>query len=123
MDITKFSNYSIFKIGNKFFEKYQSYCRGKLIDLGCGEAPYKNKFKNIKEYIGIDWDNSRHNTKADIISNLNEKIELPNDVADTIISLSVMEYLNKLQNFLKESYRILKGGENDFASSFSMVGA
>jgi SAM-dependent methyltransferase len=108
MDITKFSNYLIFKIGDKFFEKYQPYCKGKLIDLGCGEAPYKNKFRNISKYIGIDWDNSRHNTKADIISNLNEKIELPDNYADTALSLSVMEHLSEPEKFLKETNRVLK---------------
>ena len=108
MNITKFSNYLIFKREDKFFEKYQPYCKRKLIDLGCGEAPYKSKLKNIKEYISIDWDNSRHNTKADIISNLNEKIELPNNYADTTVSFSVMEHLSEPEKFLKKVNRVLK---------------
>lgn len=44
--------------------------------------------------------------KADIISDLNKKIEIENDFADTIISISVMEHLCEPQTFLNESYRM-----------------
>lgn len=49
-----------------------------------------------------------HDSKADVVSNLNEKIEMDDNVADSIISLSAMEHLCEPQVFLNESYRILK---------------
>jgi len=49
-----------------------------------------------------------HNSKADVVSDLNKYIKLENEIADTIISLSVMEHLCEPQMFLNESYRILK---------------
>lgn len=51
-----------------------------------------------------------HNSRADIVSNLNEKIELADEVADTIISLSVLEHLCEPQVMLREAYRILRPG-------------
>ena len=73
--------------------------------------PYKEFFlQYVDKYIGVDWTKTLHNSKADVISNLNEKIKLPDDYADTIVSLSVMEHLCEPQIFLNESYRILKDG-------------
>lgn len=102
-------NWLAYDIGDKFLEKYSKYYRGRLVDLGCGEAPYKEFFlQYVDEYIGVDWTNTLHNSKADVVSNLNEKIELPDEYADTVISLSVIEHLCEPQIFLNESYRILK---------------
>ena len=56
----------------------------------------------------MDWSKTLHNSKADVVSDLNEKIELEDEVADTLISLSVMEHLYEPQVFLNESYRVLK---------------
>ena len=102
-------NWLIYDISDKWLESYSKYYKGTLVDLGCGEAPHKNYFlQYVNKYIGVDWTNTLHNSKADIISDLNKKIEIENDFADTIISLSVMEHLCEPQIFLNESYRILK---------------
>lgn len=102
-------NWLIYNISDKWLESYSKYYKGTLVDLGCGEAPHKNYFlQYVDKYIGVDWTNTLHNSKADIISDLNKKIEIENDFADTIISLSVMEHLCEPQIFLNESYRILK---------------
>lgn len=104
-------NWLVYNIGDKFLEKYSKYFKGHLVDLGCGEAPYKEYFLQFAEkYTGVDWNNTLHNSKADIISDLNKKIELPDEVADTVVSLSVMEHLCEPQIFLNEAYRILKRG-------------
>lgn len=104
-------NWLIYNIGDKFLNKYSKYYKGNLVDLGCGEAPYKNYFLQFADsYTGVDWSNTFHNSGADVVSNLNERIELPDESADTLISLSVMEHLCEPQVFLNESYRVLKGG-------------
>lgn len=105
-------NWLIYNTGDKFLEKYSKYYKARLVDLGCGEAPFKRYFlQYVDEYIGVDWTKTLHNSKVDVISNLNYKIELEDNFADTIISLSVMEHLCEPQVFLNESYRILnKGG-------------
>ena len=104
-------NWLIYDITDKWLLEYSKYYKGTLVDLGCGTAPYKDFFLQYADkYIGVDWTNTLHNSKIDIISNLNEKIELPENYADTIISISVMEHLCEPQIFLNESYRILKKG-------------
>ncbi|WP_157351416.1 class I SAM-dependent methyltransferase [Aliarcobacter butzleri] len=102
-------NWLIYDISDKWLESYSKYYKGTLVDLGCGEAPHKNYFlRYADKYVGVDWTNTLHNSKADIVSNLNVKIELEDNYADTIVSLSVMEHLCEPQTFLNESYRILK---------------
>ena len=40
----KLINWLIYNIGDKFLEKYSKCYKGILVDLGCGEAPYKSCF-------------------------------------------------------------------------------
>lgn len=102
-------NWLLYDINDKFLEKYSKYYKGNLYDLGCGEAPYKEYFlQYVDSYVGVDWTKTLHYLRADVVSDLNKKIELDDAVADTIISLSVMEHLCEPQIFLNESYRILK---------------
>ncbi len=100
-------NWLAYDRGDKWLLEYSKYYKGILVDLGCGTAPYKDFFlQYVDKYIGVDWTNTLHNSKADIISNLNKKIELPEQYADTRVSLFVIEHLCKPQIFLNESYRI-----------------
>lgn len=109
----RWHNWLLYNIGDKFLEKYSKHFRGHLVDLGCGEAPFKDYFLQFADkYTGVDWSNTFHNSGADVVSDLNVGITLEDEVADSIISLSVMEHLCEPQVFLNESYRILKrGGE------------
>ncbi|MDD5429596.1 MAG: class I SAM-dependent methyltransferase [Candidatus Omnitrophica bacterium] len=104
-------NWLVYDTIDKFLEKYSKYFKGHLYDLGCGEAHYKEYFLQFADsYTGVDWEKSLHDSKADIISDFNIRIAIDNEVADTIVSISVLEHLYKPQVFLNESYRILKQG-------------
>ena len=105
----RWHNWLLYNNGDKFLKKYSKHIKGHLVDLGCGEAPYKDHFLQFADkYTGVDWSNTFHNSGADVVSDLNVGINLENEVADSIISLSVMEHLCEPQVFLNESYRILK---------------
>lgn len=102
-------NWLIYVNRDKFLMKYESLYKGIMIDLGCGTAPYKDFFlQYCDKYIGVDWSNTIHNSKADVNSDLNKEINLRDNTADTVISISVMEHLYEPQIFLNEAYRILK---------------
>lgn len=105
----KAHNWLIYDIGDSYLKKYSTFYKGDLYDLGCGEAPFKEFFLRFADsYTGVDWTKTLHDSKADIVSDFNKKIELDDEVADTLISISVMEHLCEPQVFLNESYRILK---------------
>lgn len=104
-------NWLAYNIGDEFLNRLNGYFRGHLYDLGCGEMPYKDWLLNYADqYTGVDWGSSLHEIKADILADLNETLPIESEVADTVMSISVMEHLREPQAFLNEAYRILKQG-------------
>jgi SAM-dependent methyltransferase len=96
---------------DRMLEKYSELCCGVVYDLGAGESPYRYFFLNYAaQYIAVDWAGSYHNTKADITADLNQPLPIPSEVADAVVSLSVMEHLCEPQMMLNEAFRILKPG-------------
>lgn len=101
----------MYDIGDKWLSRFTDHYKGHLYDLGCGEMPYKAWLLNyVDTYTGVDWGSSLHVLKADILADLNEPFPIESEVADTVISLSVMEHLREPQVFLNEAHRILKRG-------------
>ena len=116
-------NWLIYDVGDQWLERCKPHIHGRLYDLGCGEMPYKNWLLNhASHYTGVDWGGTLHALKADIVADLNEPLPIDSEVADTVISLSVMEHLREPQAFLGEAYRILRGGGYGAASALHVVG-
>jgi SAM-dependent methyltransferase len=93
--------------------KENSYLfKGKLLDLGCGQMPYKELIKSeceITEYLGIDIDNALiydENLKPDYIWD-GEQLPFSKNVFDTIIMTEVLEHVPCSICTLKEAYRVL----------------
>lgn len=104
-------NWVIYDIGDMWLRKFSDKYKGRLYDLGCGEMPYKKWLLNFADdYVGVDWGNTLHEFRADIIADLNQVLPIDDEVADTVFSISVMEHLCEPQLFLNESHRILKSG-------------
>tara|TARA_B100000953_G_C18028458_1_gene422427 strand:+ start:394 stop:1062 length:669 start_codon:yes stop_codon:yes gene_type:complete len=120
-------------ITNKYDEKYYPYTdyskllceylaskyniteNKTLLEPGCGRCDHLHHFKNLKlNVLGMDVSNEVFNYSKDIdikICNLEEE-NMPYDdnSIDIIYSKSFIEHLSKPDNFLKESYRVLKPG-------------
>jgi SAM-dependent methyltransferase len=86
--------------------------RGRVVDMGCGNAPYKQIIlSKADEYVGVDWPSSKHDTsQVDIFANLAGPLPLDSDWADTITSFQVLEHLSEPEFFLRECCRILRRG-------------
>lgn len=94
---------------DEFLISNKSLIVGNVYDLGCGESPYKDFIlNNANNYYGVDWGESVYNSKPDIIADLNKKLPIESNVADCILSISVMEHLSEPQIMLNEAFRILK---------------
>lgn len=106
-----FHNWLIYNINDKFLMKMSHMYTGELYDFGCGESPYKKFFLQFaSNYLGVDWSDSLHITKPDIVADLNKHLPIESCIADTIVSFSVLEHLSEPQIMLNEAYRILKPG-------------
>ena len=104
-------NWLIYDIGDKFLASHAQLFSGDLYDLGCGEMPYRDWFlQYIDTYTGVDWSGTLHDLKADIVADLNQPLPIESSVADSVVSLSVLEHLREPQIMLDEAFRIIKSG-------------
>lgn len=107
----KAQNWLMYKIGERDLVDRVKLIRGTVYDLGCGDASYRNwMLSQAEKYIGVDWSDSIHDISAEIISDLNEPLPIPDESADTVVSLSVLEHLTKPTVMLSEAFRIMKPG-------------
>ncbi len=85
---------------------------GVVVDLGCGEAPYRELIlQQAERYIGVDWNESQHDTSnVDVFADLTKPIPLEDQIADTLVSFQVMEHLPEPAAFLSECHRLTKPG-------------
>jgi SAM-dependent methyltransferase len=87
-----------------------------LVDIGCGYNAdllrlIQKKF-NIKKCIGADLSvNLDLNTDNFVLQKKNincEKIDLPDQSVDRVVSLAVLEHLENPENLVSEAFRLLK---------------
>jgi SAM-dependent methyltransferase len=104
-------NWLAYELMDAFLSAHTENFRGCLYDLGCGEQVYREwLLRYADSYVGVDWSATQHQLKADVIADLNQPLEIEDGVADSIVSLSVMEHLCEPLTFLTEAFRILKHG-------------
>jgi len=92
--------------------KFLQHCEGILLDIGCGEMPYKEmilKNSKITKYIGMDIENPKYqvNTKPDIFWD-GDVIPLEDNSVDCAIATELFEHLPDIERVLEEIRRVLK---------------
>jgi ubiquinone/menaquinone biosynthesis C-methylase UbiE len=94
-----------------------SFAKGKLLDIGCGNKPYRNLFSHITEYIGCDVVQSSENV-VDFICPAN-RLCFNDKEFDTIFSTQVIEHVADFKGMIAESARVIKeGGYAIFTAPF-----
>jgi SAM-dependent methyltransferase len=105
--------YSVRKLIQKAISSNLNMLKGKLLDLGCGEMPYKEYImdgnKKIVEYIGVDIRNSAHHqeVKPDVYWDA-KKIPLHGNSVDSIIATEFFEHIPNISEILLECFRVLR---------------
>ncbi len=105
-------NWLVYKITDKYLGKaIKQFAHGKLLDIGCGNKPYKNiTTLYVKEHIGLDHCDTIHN-KSDIdIFGTAYKIPQQDSYFDTILCTAVLEHLEEPGKAIAEANRVLKQG-------------
>ena len=117
-NLSRFKNSAEVDISNHYYLVYKplirdiiyainNYSIGRVLDLGCGNKPYKKLFEGkCDEYIGCDIVQSSENC-VDIIC---EATNIPqaNNSFDTIFCTQVIEHVDDHNKLLEEMYRLLK---------------
>lgn len=101
-------NYLHYKYYHRdLFYAFEKYAQGKLLDIGCGNKPYRIKLEHkIDQYLGVDIIQSNQN-QVDILCAAN-KIPLVDNSFDTVISTQTVEHVEDHQGLINEAYRLLK---------------
>lgn len=100
------------RIAEFFGAAIPEYVHGRLVDLGCGEVPLYEAYKDyVSENICADWADSQHrNEFLDVECDLNAVLPFEDDGFDTIILSDVLEHLPEPEKLWSEMYRILDAG-------------
>ncbi|MES2062137.1 MAG: class I SAM-dependent methyltransferase [Bacteroidota bacterium] len=106
-DNLNYLHYSSFH--KHLFKAISTFANGKLLDIGCGNKPYKSLLDtHITEYIGCDIVQSSENC-VDVLCPANN-IPIADEIFDTVISTQTIEHVEDHQGLINEAYRLLAPG-------------
>lgn len=86
---------------------------GKVLDLGCGQSPYRHLLGAGARYLGVDFEGSRHFEYAkekDVTYFDGLRIPLEDGSVDHVICTEVLEHCPEPEQLLREVHRVLKAG-------------
>jgi SAM-dependent methyltransferase len=89
------------------------HSKGRLLDLGCGNAPYAGIYSAInEEYFWADWEHSPHQIfQLDYYVDLNKTpLPLESNQFDTILLTDVLEHIAEPDKLMSEIVRMLRVG-------------
>ncbi len=88
-----------------------NYLKGRLLDIGCGEKPYKKMIRPyVTEHIGLDHENTLHDkSKIDLFGTA-YNIPAEDSEFDSVLCTAVLEHLEEPDKAIKEANRVLKKG-------------
>lgn len=96
---------------------YLSNVMGTVLDIGCGDCPYKTLLKSEVKYIGIDVsaaDEFDYKGNSDVIRFDGVHIPLGDESVDHFICCEVLEHVENPEPLIAEMYRVLKRGGTGF---------
>lgn len=104
-------NWLIYRLGNQLVRNRLPDISGDVLDIGCGEQPFeRDVLQHASWYVGIDWSNTLHDLKADVIANCNQPLPFLGGTFDHVLSFEVLEHLAEPDVMLREALRVLKRG-------------
>lgn len=84
---------------------------GTVLDVGCGERPFEaDILRHAKAYFGLDWSNTLHDLKADVVADASRPLPIRSASVDHVASFEVLEHLAEPDVMLAEAYRVLRPG-------------
>ncbi|MBI2994534.1 MAG: methyltransferase domain-containing protein [Gammaproteobacteria bacterium] len=92
--------------------KLPLHCRGRLVDLGCGDVPLYEAYRDLaSEIVCVDWAHSQHvGAFVDRLCDLSQPLPFDAGSFDTIILSDVLEHVPEPVRLWSEMARILAPG-------------
>ncbi|MDD3877992.1 MAG: class I SAM-dependent methyltransferase [Bacteroidales bacterium] len=94
----------------KKLRKFAPELKGRILDFGCGQKPYKDLFTSVTDYMGVDIENEAHNHEKEDVDIYYDGVTLPfeDDSFDHVFSSEVLEHVFNYEQILPELYRVLR---------------
>ena len=111
------------QLNDALFFVARSHARGRLVDIGCGEKPYRDLLAPfVTEHVGVDHSGTPHRLdRVDVTAGAYE-IPLGSASFDTALLTEVLEHLEDPGAALRETYRLLRpGGKIILTTPFAWV--
>ncbi len=111
--IDRFSfNWRALESNNRWVRRMLPLVRGRVLDLGCGTAPYRDDLLSAgASYVGVDWPSTMHDTtRVDVFADLSAPLPFRDHSADTVTVFKVLEHLREPAAFLRECARVARPG-------------
>ncbi len=83
------------------------YATGRLLDVGCGRAPYQALLANVSTYVGLD---ANHGPGGPQVSGLGYALPFEADSFDTVLSTQTLEHVELPHVMMAEMARVLRPG-------------
>lgn len=92
-------------------QKAVPYMRGCLLDIGCGEKPYKDILSpHVNSYVGIDLPQTIHaQCEIDAFANAHH-LPFKKDTFDTVLCFEVLEHVERPQDVIRDIHAVLRKG-------------
>jgi SAM-dependent methyltransferase len=105
-------NWLALEINNRLFVQAQGLLHGHVIDLGCGNGPFRDDMLALGlRYTGVDWPGSAHRTgQVDVYADLGRPLPFRDGSCDSITLFQVLEHVPSPWQLLPECRRLLCPG-------------
>lgn len=96
----------------RYQDALRKCARGRLLDLGCGNAPLFHVYRDlVEDTVCIDWPASLHNQKhVDVFADLTRPLPLRDETFDTVLLSDVLEHIPNPESLIAEIARVLRPG-------------
>jgi SAM-dependent methyltransferase len=96
---------------------------GSVLEVGCGDQPYRRMLPDRCAYTGLDWEGSAAEFSvqriADVVYYRGDVFPFDDELFDAVFHTEVIEHVADYRLFLQECHRVLKpGGELMFTVPF-----
>jgi SAM-dependent methyltransferase len=105
-------NFVVHQIHDRVLARAASqYFRGRLIDIGCGEKPYREMMASlVAEHVGVDHEGTTHRRDSIDLFGSAYAIPVPDGSFDSALCTGVLEHLEEPEAALRECFRVLRAG-------------
>jgi SAM-dependent methyltransferase len=108
------SNWSVREPLARWLEQEGSRAGGlRVLDVGCGEKPYRPYFAEAAEYVGVDID---ERANADLIGAV-EALPVEDESFDLVLCLQVLEHADDPAAGVRELHRVVRPGGRVLAAT------